>query len=964
MKIYLPVERHKLGKTPWGYAVPTDASAKFLMPIKEDLDILEKGFDFLDEGASFQKVADYVSSKTGKPISHATVRNRYFLEEDRAEGREKRKKLVSNYTENHGTKKRKRRTPEEKAILKLGNAKRKVSGAQRKLENLRKAQEAHKQELESVKPASEASESPVVREQEMPPETVPAEPAPSGAEIIRPNPGPQTDFLAAPERDVLYGGAAGGGKAQPTDAIVYTPIGARKIGELKIGDVVISPKGHQAKVIQIHPQGKQEIYKVTFQDGSSAECTSDHLWYCKKVRDGKNRWGVRNLKTLLENKGRGYCVPLTSPVYMEEQAVPIHPYVLGCILGDGCVTANAVSYTSNDQEIIDKMSKYVTISKHAAKFTYGILGITKHIKDLGLKGKGSYTKFIPDSYLHNSIENRLELLRGLLDTDGYVSSDGNVNYTSMSDVMRGQVSWLVRSLGGTATTFKGHSLYIRHPNSANLFSLRRKKNRCHTKNINNRILSIKKVDNRDAVCITIDDKDQLYLTNNFIVTHNSFALIIDPLRTVHLKSHKAITFRRTTDELRSLIAMTKDVYPKVIPGAKFLEQKSTWVFPGGGSHWYRFLDRDDDVTSLQGQDFSWIGFDELTQWSTPFVYNYMRSRLRTTDPDMKPLLAMRSTSNPGGPGHDWVKRTFISPAPPNTTFPAQDLETGDIMRWTEDRPDLGVKRGDILFYRKFIPAKLKDNPYLYNDGGYESSLLSLPEVQKRQLLDGDWDIAEGAAFTEFRRSIHTCEPFPIPNEWRKFRACDWGYDKPHCVLWFAMAPSGKLYVYRELYGRRVLSPDLADKVLTAEMGENIMYGILDRHAWDMRDGAATPAQGMIARGCQWRPASQGPGSRLSGKQEVHRRLAIQSVINEVTGEEKLEPSVVIFNTCLNLIRTLPSIPLDKSNTEDVDSDSEDHAYDAFRYGLTSKPMARNERYVTNAISFVPVKQYDSFGFPK
>ena len=285
------------------------------------------------------------------------------------------------------------------------------------------------------------------------------------------------------------------------------------------------------------------------------------------------------------------------------------------------------------------------------------------------------------------------------------------------------------------------------------------------------------------------------------------------------------------------------------------------------------------------------------------------------------------------------------------------------MRWDKGRPELGKKAGDVLFYRKFIPGKLSDNPYLHSNGQYEASLLSLPEVQRRQLLDGDWDIAEGAAFTEFRRGIHTCKPFNIPPEWRKFRAADWGYDKPHCVLWFAMAPNGKLYVYRELYGRKVTSPDLADKVLTAEFGERILYGVLDSSAFHIRDAGASPAQGMIARGCAWRPADRSPGSRLSSKQEVHRRLQVREVTNEVTGQITLEPGVIIFDNCTNLIRTLPAIPLDKSNTEDVDSDSEDHAYDAFRYGLVSKPLSRNERYVVNAISMAPTVRYDACGFP-
>ena len=132
---------------------------------------------------------------------------------------------------------------------------------------------------------------------------------------------------------------------------------------------------------------------------------------------------------------------------------------------------------------------------------------------------------------------------------------------------------------------------------------------------------------------------------------------------------------------------------------------------------------------------------------------------------------MRATTNPGGPGHAWVKKMFIDPAPHNTPFWATDVTTGETLVY----PERHSKAGTPLFRRRFIPAKLLDNPYLYEQGDYEAMLLSLPEVQRKQLLEGSWDIAEGAAFSEFNRLVHVTEPFSIPNTWRKFRACDYGY---------------------------------------------------------------------------------------------------------------------------------------------------------------------------------------------
>ena len=157
----------------------------------------------------------------------------------------------------------------------------------------------------------------------------------------------------------------------------------------------------------------------------------------------------------------------------------------------------------------------------------------------------------------------------------------------------------------------------------------------------------------------------------------SYAMVADPVRYLGNPNARMLLVRRSTEELRELISVSKQLYPKAIPGIKFMERDKTWVAPSGATLWMSYLDRDDDVMRYQGQAFNWIGFDELTQWPSPYAWNYMRSRLRSTRASGLPLY-LRATSNPGGPGHQWVKRTFIDPQPPNTSFPATD-ETGNVV---------------------------------------------------------------------------------------------------------------------------------------------------------------------------------------------------------------------------------------------------------------------------------------------
>lgn len=410
----------------------------------------------------------------------------------------------------------------------------------------------------------------------------------------------------------------------------------------------------------------------------------------------------------------------------------------------------------------------------------------------------------------------------------------------------------------------------------------------------------------------------------------SYALLADPMRYFDNKNFNGLVLRRTNDELRELIWKSQEMYPRAFPGAKWAEKKSQWTFPSGGRLWMTYLERDEDVLRYQGQAFSYIGFDELTQHPTPFVWNYMRSRLRTTDPDLP--VFMRATTNPGGPGHSWVKKMFIDPAPIGESFAATDLDTGEALRY----PPGHEKEGRPLFHRRFIPARLSDNPYLANEGMYEANLLSLPEMQRRQLLEGDWTIAEGAAFPEFRVSTHVTDPYEIPGDWRRFRSCDFGYSSYSAVHWFAIDPAFETLVcYRELYVSKLTARDLAKEILRLERGEGLQYGILDSSCWHTR-GQTGPsiAEEMISEGCKWRPSDRTAGARVAGRNRLHELLKMN--------DESSKPGIIFFNHCRQIIADLQVIPNDPRGSDDIDSRyASDHAYDSIRYAVMSRPRSKS-----------------------
>ena len=383
----------------------------------------------------------------------------------------------------------------------------------------------------------------------------------------------------------------------------------------------------------------------------------------------------------------------------------------------------------------------------------------------------------------------------------------------------------------------------------------------------------------------------------------SYAMIIDPLRFAHRPAHRALIIRRSMPELRELIDKSRELYPKAFPGAKYKEVEKLWIFPSGAKLEFGFLERDADVYRYQGQAYSFIGFDEITHLPTEFAWNYLASRLRTTDSEIETY--MRCTANPGGAGAGWVKKRYIDPCPPNESF-----------------------RGVDGLTRKFIPARLQDNPYLAKDGRYEQMLNALPPTQRQQLLDGNWDVAEGAAFVEFNPFEHVITPFEIPVHWERTKGIDYGYASESACVWGAVDPAdGTLIIYRELYKKGLLGTDLAGMITEMEYEDPFSVpGVLDTACWS-RTGTTGPTVGETLQraGHKLRRADK---NRIQGKIQIHEYLKLT---------QSGRPRIQIFNTCPNLIRELQSIPLDRKKPEDVDTNASDHAYDALRYLIMARP---------------------------
>ncbi len=398
----------------------------------------------------------------------------------------------------------------------------------------------------------------------------------------------------------------------------------------------------------------------------------------------------------------------------------------------------------------------------------------------------------------------------------------------------------------------------------------------------------------------------------------SESLLVDSLRGIGTGGYKSLLLRRTFPDLeRSLIQRSHELIPKLTNGkARYDSINHKWIFPNHDILQFGHCKTPKDVQHYLSAEYQYIGLDEVTHFEEK-TYLFLFSRLRSSNEKVRCYI--RSASNPGGIGHGWVKKRFIDKLKPCEIKYYKNVKGVDIEVSGRD---------DMSLSRCWIPAGLKDNPKL--PASYEAKLNQLPENLQRAYKLGDWSILTGQYFPEFQPSMHVVSPFVIPEHWHKYLAFDPGYNDPCCALWVAVSPSGHHFVYREYYASKVLARDQAKHIKNATGEEKIESFIAGKDLWNKYStGGKSAAEEFNAVGLYPLRANT---DRVQGWFRVHSMLSLMP-------DDK--PKCMIFNTCVNLIRSLPSLAHDDNKPEDVAKHQDDHAPDAFRYYAISTVVDEN-----------------------
>lgn len=587
---------------------------------------------------------------------------------------------------------------------------------------------------------------------------------------------PQERALASSADITLFGGANGGGKGQPLSGIVWTPWGEKKMGDIEVGDSVLSGGGQACDVLQIHELGVREIYRVEFCDGSYLDVTDDHLWLAWKAQNCKQR-GKDSRLWRTDQLEPGMRIPLCGPMRFTPAdrwwSRRIPAYDMGVLLGDGSFRSgdNFVGVSVHEREIFKKLS--VETKPRDSRTRNGefggdfkVIGCTDEIRRLGLNNLKSHEKFIPKVYKRRPVQDRCALLTGLLDADGTVSEDGKIRFCSTSERLANDVQWLIESMGGYASkwtrenpTYTGsdgekksgrpaHRLHIKLPDASRYFTVERKASRCREfQSYSRKVESVESVAKEGARCISVSDPSGLYLAGDRpVVTHNTAALVAAAGRGVYARDPHwtAAVFRRTYPELDQpdgVIDQSKDFYPG--PDQHYNASKSRWSFPSGAQVDFSHLQHEKSKKRWDGAQLTFIGFDQLEAF-TQSQFFYLLGRARSPHSQFDPHIF--ATCNPPEGKDHWLYQVARSGGwvdedgmPDHEA--AGELQyfhrDGDEIRWAAGPDDLSAA-GDEPMSMTMIPATVEDNPYLGDD--YERFLNSLGEADRQRKRIGRWGV--------------------------------------------------------------------------------------------------------------------------------------------------------------------------------------------------------------------------------
>ena len=435
-------------------------------------------------------------------------------------------------------------------------------------------------------------------------------------------------------------------------------------------------------------------------------------------------------------------------------------------------------------------------------------------------------------------------------------------------------------------------------------------------------------------------------------------LVIEAVRQVNVGNYRGLILRKTVPELEQLIERARYYYTQLCADVKFNDTKHTFTFPSGAKVQFGSLFRTQDKFKYQGLQYDFIGFDELTQFTFE-EYSYLKSRNRASGPGTR--VYVRATGNPGGVGHGWVKKEFVTAGKPFSTI------------WKK----LAVKQpdGTLKSYwqsKVFVPSSVFDNKKLLeNDPMYLKRLADRPEAERNALLYGSWDSFEGQVFTEFtddpqhyndRRFTHVINDFKIPWGWKIIRSFDWGYTRPFSVGWHAVDNDGRYYRIREYYGCAKNSPNtglkknfdkLAQEIREIEQNdENLkgrrIMGVADPAIFADNGSGASIAASMAKYGVYW---ERGDNERIAGLMQFHYRLAFD---NDGVA------MYYIFKSCREFIRTIPNLVYSEKYVEDIDTDGEDHQYDEARYAMMMNVINPRRNALERVPAFDPLDRSNIF----